>query len=71
MDNKYIRDTDTSALLESNKDSLNQSRIRRKILKDKEKRIQDLELKVTFLQRDFEQLKELVNGIINNGTTSK
>lgn len=70
MDNKYIRDTDTSALLESNKDSLNQSRIRRKILKDKEKRIQDLELKVTFLQRDFEQLKELVNGIINNGTTS-
>lgn len=71
MDNKYIRDPDTLALMESNKDSLLQSRLRRKILKDKDNMIQDLQSQVSSLQSEFDQLKHIVNGLINNGTTSK
>lgn len=71
MNNKYIRDPNSLAVLESNLDALQQSRIRKRILKEKNNKIQELELQIKDLETGFNNLTELVNGIIKNGITSK
>ena len=71
MDNKYIRDPNSLAVLESNLDALQQSRLRKKILKEKNDKIYELELQIKDLEKGFNNLTEIVNGIIKNGITSK
>ena len=71
MNNKYIRDPNSLAVLESNLEELHQSRLRKKILKEKNNKIYELELQIKDLEKGFNNLTEIVNGIIKNGITSK
>jgi peptidoglycan hydrolase CwlO-like protein len=71
MDNKYIRDPETSAIMESNTEALRQARIRRKIIKEKDNQINNLYSEVQDLKDQLNGLVKKINGIIENGITGK
>lgn len=59
-DNKYIRDDTTNAILETNLSLLEQHRQRRKILKGKDQRINQLEQRIETLEIRIASLEKLV-----------
>lgn len=64
MDNKYIRDSRSNAVMESDRSSLQLHRSRRKVIQEKNKKIETLEERIS-------NLEELIQTLIKPKKKSK